>query len=67
MLKRATISIKLIEILVQNLKMLDAEHTGSAPSLLGVEPLRPFVRGGATGDEGADFRRNGLRSRFTIL
>lgn len=43
------------------------KRTGSAPSLLGVESRRAFERGGATGEEGADFRRNGLRSRFTIL
>lgn len=42
-------------------------HTGSEPSLRGAESRRPFVRGGATGEEGADFLRNGLRSILTIF
>lgn len=53
--------MKIIEVIVK-------QRTGSAPSLLGTESRRAlFERGGATGEEGADFRRNGLRSRFTIL
>lgn len=45
---------------------LERRPTGSAPSLLVAESLRPFVRGGAIGDEGADFRLNGLRKTFII-
>lgn len=41
------------------------KRTGSEPSLRVQESLLPLVRGGAIGDEGADFRRNGLRSIFT--
>lgn len=43
------------------------QPTGSPPSLRDAESLRFFVRGGATGEDGADFRRNGLRNIFTIL